>query len=518
MSHLFCNLLLNAVMKFGFGLLFLCSFLYTSKAQPPSLIGDSLDRYIQKGMIDWQIPGLSIAIVKDGKTVYSKGFGERNISTHAPVTEHTLFMIASNSKLFTGTAIAQLEQNHLLSLNDKITRYFPDFKMYDSLTTQQVTIRDMLSHRVGTKTFQGDFTFWNGKIGRREIMQKMRLLKPAGLFRQDFGYCNSCYLTAGEIIPVVTGKPWEVYVYDSLLMPLGMKNTHTLVTGMNQRPNVAKPYTTAFTGNLTELPYDQVDNLGPAGSMVSSVHDLSKWLIMQLDSGRYEGRKILPWTVIQKTRDINIALSSRKNANSSSHFTGYGLGLFMTGYLGKQVFWHTGGAFGFVSNTCLVPEENLGVVILTNNDNQSFFEILRHQILDAYLGAPFVDKHTIAFKNFRNDENKKIAAINAYEKRVEQLLEPPLPLNTYTGKFMHPLYGTITIARENRDLIIKFDGHRQLSARLQYMDNEQWRLTYSNPAFGIFSVMFKTEQQQVQSIDIPVNDFLEYDPYTFRKQ
>jgi CubicO group peptidase (beta-lactamase class C family) len=506
------------VMKLLLNTLLFLSFFQYSIAQQPSFIGDSLDQYIQKGMTDWQIPGLAISIVKDGKVIYSKGFGERNMVTHAPVTEHTLFMIASNSKLFTGTAIAQLEYNKRLSLNDKITRYFPDFKMYDSLITKQVTIRDMLSHRVGTKTFQGDFTFWNGKISRKEIMQKMRLLQPTGVFRQDFGYCNSCYLTAGEIIPVVTGKPWEVYVYDSLLMPLGMKNTHTLVTGMNQRPNVAKPYTTAFTGKITELPYDQVDNLGPAGSMVSSVHDLSKWLIMQLDSGRYEGKRILPWNVIQKTRDINIALSSRKNANSSSHFTGYGLGLFMTDYLGKQVFWHTGGAFGFVSNTCLVPEEKLGIVILTNNDNQSFFEILRHQILDAYLGAPFIDKHSVGYKNFQDSETGKIAGINILEKRVQQMNEPPLPLTSYLGKYIHPLYGGITITSDNHDLLIQFEGHRQLSARLQYMDNEEWRLTYSNPAFGIFMVKFITQQQKVESIDIPVNDFLEYDPYTFRKQ
>lgn len=505
-------------MKSLFYTLLFVNFFQVSIAQQPSFIVDSLDQYIQKGMTDWQIPGLAIAILKDGKVIYSKGFGERNITTHAPVTEHTLFMIASNSKLFTGTAIAQLEYNKKLSLNDKIIRYFPDFKMYDSLITKQVTIRDMLSHRVGTKTFQGDFTFWNGKISRKEIMQKMRLLQPTGVFRQDFGYCNSCYLTAGEIIPVVTGKPWEVYVYDSLLMPLSMKNTHTLVTGMNQRPNVAKPYTTAFTGKITELPYDQVDNLGPAGSMVSSVHDLSKWLIMQLDSGRYEGKRILPWNVVQKTRDINIALSSRKNANSSSHFTGYGLGLFMTDYLGKQVFWHTGGAFGFVSNTCLVPEEKLGIVILTNNDNQSFFEILRHQILDAYLGAPFVDKHSVGYKNFQDSETDKIAGINILEKRVQQMNEPPLPLTSYLGKYIHPLYGGITITSDNRDLLIQFEGHRQLSARLQYMDNEEWRLTYSNPAFGIFMVKFITQQQKVESIDIPVNDFLEYDPYTFRKQ
>lgn len=495
-----------------------CSLFRTAIAQQPSFISDSLDHYIQKGMADWQIPGLAIAIVKDGKVVYMKGFGERDITTHAPVTENTLFMIASNSKLFTGTALAQLEYNKKLSLNDKITKYFPDFTLFDPLRTEQVTIRDMLSHRLGTKTFQGDFTFWNGKLGRREIMQRMQILEPAGVFRQDFGYCNSCYVTAGEIIPVVSGKPWEVYVYDSLLMPLGMKNTHTLVTGMNQRPNASKPYTNAFTGKITELPYDQVDNLGPAGSMVSSVHDLSKWLLMQLDSGRFEGKQLLPWHVIQKTRDMNIALSSRKKTGSPSHFTGYGLGLFMTDYLGKQVFWHTGGAFGFVSNTCFVPEEKLGIVILTNNDNQSFFEIVRYQLLDAYLGAAYINRHESSYKNFIEKEGITLARIADYEKRIKQPAPLPLPLTTFTGKYIHPLYGNITIEKKDNDLQIKFDGHKQLTARLQYMDHDEWLMTYNNTAYGIFAVKFTTTKQSVQSITIEVNDFLEYDTYTFIKQ
>ena len=145
-----------------------------------------------------------------------------------------------------------------------------------------VTIKDMLSHHLGTKTFQGDFAFWDANLSRSQIIERMRTLKPNGQFRQDFGYCNSCFLTAGEIIPLVSGKPWEVYVYDSLLIPLGMKNTHTLGNGMSQMLNISRPYTTSCSGDLHQLPYDQVDNLGPAGSMVSCVKDMSKWLLMQL--------------------------------------------------------------------------------------------------------------------------------------------------------------------------------------------------------------------------------------------
>ncbi|HSU50029.1 MAG TPA: serine hydrolase domain-containing protein, partial [Segetibacter sp.] len=315
----------------------------------PTFISDSLDAYINEGIKDWNIPGLSIAIVKDGKTVVMKGYGVRDAESKEPVDENTLFMIASNSKLFTATALAQLEYNKKISLDDKASKYIKTYTLYDKNTTDLVTIRDLLSHRLGTRTFQGDFIFWNSNLSRQQIIQKMRLLKPSGIFRQSYGYCNSCFVTAGEIIPVVTGKPWEVYIYDSLIVPLDMTNTHTLGNGLSQRPNAAKPYTTSFTGRLTKIPYDNVDNLGPAGSIVSNVKDLSHWLLMQLDSGRYEGRRILPWPVLQRTRDMNTVTRSQKSAIYPTHFQGYGLGVFMADYNGKQIYYHRGGADGFVT-------------------------------------------------------------------------------------------------------------------------------------------------------------------------
>ena len=157
-------------------------------AGTPGFISDSLSAYIEQGMKDWNIPGLSIAIVKEGKVVMMKGFGVRDIESKQPVDENTLFMIASNSKLFTGTALGQLEYNNKLNLDDKVSKYIDGYTLYDRNTTDLVTIRDLLSHRIGTKTFQGDFMFWNGNLGRTAIINKMKLLKPTGLFRQSFGY------------------------------------------------------------------------------------------------------------------------------------------------------------------------------------------------------------------------------------------------------------------------------------------------------------------------------------------
>ena len=279
--------------------------------QTPAFISDSLDSYINKGLKDWNVPGLSIVIVKDGKVVLMKGYGVKDIQSQAPVDENTLFMIASNTKLFTGTSLALLEARGKLSLNDKITKFFPGFKLYDSTTTRLVTIRDMLTHRIGTKTFQGDFTFWNTSLSREEIMRRMRLLKPSLVFRQDYGYCNSCFLTAGQVIPVVTGQTWENFVRDSIVAPLEMNSTMILSTGVEKQSNVALPYTTSYTNQLKQVPFDNWNNLAPSASIISNVSDISHWLMMQLDSGRFNGKQILPWQVLQKTRDINIVTNSR---------------------------------------------------------------------------------------------------------------------------------------------------------------------------------------------------------------
>ena len=485
--------------------------------QTPAFISDSLDSYINKGLKDWNVPGLSIVIVKDGKVVLMKGYGVKDIQSQAPVDENTLFMIASNTKLFTGTSLALLEARGKLSLNDKITKFFPGFKLYDSTTTRLVTIRDMLTHRIGTKTFQGDFTFWNTSLSREEIMRRMRLLKPSLVFRQDYGYCNSCFLTAGQVIPVVTGQTWENFVRDSIVAPLEMNSTMILSTGVEKQSNVALPYTTSYTNQLKQVPFDNWNNLAPSASIISNVSDISHWLMMQLDSGRFNGKQILPWQVLQKTRDINIVTNSRKSSIYPMHIRGYALGLNVADYNGRQVYWHTGGAGGMVSNVCFIPEEKLGIAILTNNDNQNFFELLRYQVMDAYLGVPYINRSLSQLTAFNEEMQKQVSEINSWKARIKGN-KPELSLPSYAGVYTNQLYGNITISQVGNQLKINFAAKPDLSATLNYLDNDEWLMQYNNIEYGIFTVKFDIANGKVRSITTKQNEFVEYDPYVFTKK
>lgn len=501
------------------GFLLILSMLFSTSSvfsQSPAFINNEIDSFIQKGMRDWDIPGLAIVVVKDGNVVLRQGYGVRDLETREPVDEHTLFMIASNSKLFTGTALAQLEYRRVLSLNDPIRKFFPEYSLYDPTSSQLVTIRDMLSHRIGTRTFQGDFTFWNSALSRAEIMGKMKLLKPSGVFRQDYGYCNSCFLVAGEIIPKATGISWEKYVQDSLLTPLEMTRSTALSTGIDTKVNVARPYTTSYTGTLKRVPYDQWDNLGPAASIVSSVYDLTNWLQFQLDSGRYRNKTVMPFSVLQRTRDVNIVTGSRKSSQYPMHFRGYGLGLFAADYNGRQIYWHTGGAAGMVSNVCFVPEEKLGIAILTNNDNQAFFEALRYQLLDAYLQVDGGNRSAAMLPAFRSEMQTQLAQIDSWKKRVKGD-HPPVDLNEYAGNYSHELYGHLAIQKRDNHLFLRFNSHRNLTAQLRYMDNDEWLLTYDNIEYGIHKVKFALENGKVKSLDVRFNEFVESGFYRFMK-
>jgi len=482
----------------------------------PAFIKDSLESYIERGMKQWQIPGLSIAIVKDCKVIYRRGFGVRELGKEEKVDENTLFIIASNSKLFTGTSIAKLDFENKLSLNDRVTKYIPWFQLYDSNSTRLATIRDMLCHRIGLKTFQGDFTFWNSDLPKDSIIWKLRYLKPTGEFRQDYGYCNSGFLVAGQILTKVTGQTWEDYVQQQILTPLGMNNTFMNTEGLSKRDNVAQPYNNLYS-SITKIPFDKIDNLGPATSMVSNVKDLSKWLMMQLDSGRYEGKQIIPWQVLQKTRDINILTGSRKSTVFPTHFRGYGLGVFSTDYNGKQVYWHTGGAFGHVTNVCFVPEEQLGITILTNNDNQSFFEALRYQILDAYLGVPYTDRSKFQMNFFQNSKKTTENELAVLKTRTDKKILPDIPLTDFTGDYFNTVYGKITISKSGNMLICRFQHHPDLIGYMEYADNNEFRVTYSNIGYGIYPAKFSLKEGKPAGVIIKVNDFVESDAYLFVK-
>src|ERR1700761_4959002 len=275
-----------------------------SKAQGVNrskFIPDSLDNYVNRALTNWRIPGAAVCIVKDGKVVMMKGYGIKELGLNGRVDENTLFMIGSNTKAFTANALAMLQDEKKLSLDDHVSKYIPNFTLDNKAAGEQVIIRDLLCHRLGFKTFQGDFTFYNTNLTRQQIIEKLGHMKASYPFRTKWGYTNSAFLTAGEIIPRVTGKPWEVFIRDNIFAPLGMSNTLALTIDMPKSLNRSVPHT-LVDGRLAAIPYGQLDGLAPAASICSSVNDMSKWVLALLNNGKVGSRQVIPFAAIQATR------------------------------------------------------------------------------------------------------------------------------------------------------------------------------------------------------------------------
>lgn len=490
----------------------------------PSFITDSLERYIKRGLADWQIPGLAVAVVKDGQIVIAKGFGTKEAGKDNPVDENTLFMIASNTKEFTGTAMALLDEQKKIALDERVINYLPNFSLYDTVATKLLTVRDLLSHRLGTKNYQGDFLFWDTDLTRADVVQRMRYLAPHYPFRQEFGYSNSGYVVASEVIHKVVGQSWESYIEQSLLRPLNMTRTFPQMAGMEKRENIARPYTTCCTveGQLSALPFDNLDNLGPATGMVSSIHDMAIWLQMQVDSGRINGKQILPWSVLAKTREPNTIMSTDRMKLFPLGFQYYCLGFGKFDYANYAVFSHAGACGGYRSNTTIVPEAKLAIVVLTNQDNHNFHEALRFQILDAYLNVPYTNRHDYYLKRGQSRNQASQKDLKELAKRVGKNTKPLLPIAAYIGTYQNELYGKLTIESEtgkagNQPLLMRLAHHPNLTARLDYMDNDTFRLTFSNTRFGTFPVKFTMDNGNIQSLELKGTEFVDNDSFVFKK-
>lgn len=484
-------------------------------AQRNAFIRDSLDKYVETALKEWQVPGVAVLVVKDGKVVVMKGYGVKEMGKPDKVDENTLYMIASNSKAYTGTLLANLEYEKKISLNDKVTKYLPRFKLSDACATQLCTIKDLLTHRVGMKTFQGDFMYWGSKLSRNQVIQKFGMLKPDFEFRDGYGYCNAGFLTAGEIIPKVTGKAWEQELQERILNPLKMTRTIALSKDLPKQANIAVPHT-IVAGELKKMNYPNIDNLASAGSISSSINDLSHWILMQLDSGKFEGNRIFPWEVLRKTRDGVNLLSTRKKIDGSSGFTAYGLGWFIEDHYGKQLLQHSGGADGFVTQTIIVPEERLGVVVLTNTDANELYSLLAYQLVDAYLNVPYQNLSSLSLPAFKKQTVDETARIKTEQDAVLLGKKPDLPFSAYAGTYQHEVYGKMEIKQEGNVLKAYFEHHEGY-AKLEPKGGDDFLCTFSNLVLGIHPAPFAVKDGKVENVTIKVNDFIEYDPYVFVK-
>jgi CubicO group peptidase (beta-lactamase class C family) len=482
----------------------------------PSFVKDSLDSYVQKALSDWQIPGVAVCVVKNGKVVVMKGYGVKETGTNNKVDENTLFMIGSNSKAFTATALTLLDAEKKLSLDDHVQKWLPDFKLYDPWVAKETIIRDLLCHRLGFETFQGDFMYFDSDLSTAEVREKMGKLKPLYGFRSKWGYTNSAFMTAGEIIPKVTGQSWAEFVTQNIFKPLGMNNSLALSKDIAAAPNKCSAHTVVH-GVLKKIPYGHIDNLAAAGSIFSSVNDMSHWVMMQLDNGKYGGKEIIPASAIAQTRIPHSILGNGGRLFNEGHFSLYSLGWFLEEYSGRKIVSHTGGVNGFVTSVTLIPEEKLGILVFTNTDANNFYEALKWEIMDAYLGLPYRNYSNFYLSRHKLNETKDAQQLKLEQDTIAMHIKTDLPLQAYAGNYIHEVYGKMTITLENKKLVARFEHHKGRYAELEALGGSRFLATFNDPLYGIKVWPFKIEKEKVISVTMKVADFVEFTPYEFIK-
>jgi CubicO group peptidase (beta-lactamase class C family) len=449
-----------------------------------------LEGYIEQVRQDMAVVGLAVAVVKDDSVVYAKGFGLRELGRPELVDQHSLFAIGSNSKAFTAAAIGILVDEGRMSWDDRVVEHLPWFRLYDPYVTQEITVRDLLSHRSGLGR-RGDANWYGTDFDREEIVRRIRFLEPNSSFRSEAGYQNTMFLAAGMVVEAETGMTWDDFIKSRIFQPLGMTRSKTSTLGLPGDDNVASPHHKFADGVTRPIPHRNLDNVAPAGSIYSSVWEMTHWLRLMLGEGEYAGQRILSDSVVREVHSPDVIYPMGRQAKQlfpSTHFSLYGLGWGLRDYQGRLLATHTGGIDGMLSQVMLVPEEELGVVVLTNttSSGSSAHNAITYYIVDAYLGAPAKDWKA-TFLELEGQQRQ--AAEAALQRRVDaraQGTRPSLPLAEYAGTYEDDMYGTATVAVEDGRLVLR--RHHSFVGDLEHWHYDtfvtKWRDLYMSDGPG----------------------------------
>jgi CubicO group peptidase (beta-lactamase class C family) len=457
-----------------------------SSAAPPDLA--ALDAYVEAALPAWKTPGLSIAIVHDGSVVHARGFGVREQGRAEPVDADTVFAIASMTKPFTAAAVGLLVAEGRLGWDDRVADRLPGFRMHDAAATADLRVRDLLSHRAGLDTWAGDLVWVGSKLDRDEVLRRVAFVEPGWSPRYRFGYSNLMFLAAGELIEAVTGRPWEDVVRERLLVPLGMKRTAVTARERAAMDNVAAPHMDV-DGATKVLPQFSMDNCAPAGSMSSSASDLARWVLMQLEGGAVGGTTLIPAPVIAETRAAHTAIplsDGHRRWVPYRHLQSYGLGWFLFDYRGRLVVAHDGGLPGTFSVMMLIPEERLGVVVLTNAETM-ITRAVAYRALDLYLGAPETDWSG----DFLRLTAEAEAAAAGADEPAGPAAPPTLPLADYAGDYANALLGRAEVRLRDGALALSVPEHGDLECALAPRTGQIFRCAWADPIFDVSDVTFE---------------------------
>ncbi len=447
-------------------------------------------------------PGMSIAIVEGGKTTLLQGYGQRRLDRPETVDADTIFPIASVSKAFTAAALAILVDEEKLAWDDKVIDRLPGFQMYDPWVSREITVRDLLVHRSGLGLGAGDLLFWpRSTRSRADTVQALRHLKPATSFRSGYAYDNVLYITAGQLIEAVSGQTWEAFVRDRILAPSGMKTAVTEPSGRFANPDRATPHARLDgairgLGRLEAL--DEKDvlsaNAAPAGGVVASARDMSRWIALQLAGGALPGgeRRLFSTQASQQMWTPQTLMPREPRsapAGAVPLFSTYALGWKVIDYKSKRVVWHTGGIMGFRSIAVLLPDKDVGFSILTNAEDTALIMGLMYELLDHYIDPLGGKTDWPAAWSALTSAKAQAAAKTVAQGRPDGA-RAPLPASAYVGIYSDPWFGRITIAERGGRLMIDFPQNPGMSGELEPWSRDTFQTAWIDKSFEPALVSF----------------------------
>ncbi len=456
---------------------------------------DGFDAHVEAVRAEFEVPGLAVAIVKDGVVVLERGYGVRELGKPAQVDAHTLFAIASNTKAFTSASLSILADEGKLKMDDRVIDHLPWFRMSDPYVTAEMRIRDLLAHRSGLGLGAGDLLYWpTTEYSNREVAQRLRDVPLSGGFRERYAYDNILFGVAQLVIEEVSGQSYQDFLQARILGPLRMDETRYNSDFLEPDDKVATGHAKEDFTRLAPAPRMTWSNVGGAGGLYSSAHDMAKWMRVQLDEGVISGqgesaqrlfsaeRSRGMWTMLTPIPVSKPSVPAL--APATPNYMGYGEGWSLSDYRGRKLVSHTGGWPGMVSRVTLVPEHELGIVVLTNQEVGAAFQAITMHALDAFLDAPPTDwlaayAAAVAKSRARADDSwsKHQAARDAGSK-------PSLPLHRYAQTYRDPWYGDVSVMREGEELVLRFSKTPQLVGDLSHWQHDtflvRWRERWLN--------------------------------------
>ena len=493
--------------------------LSASPALPPQL--QDFGAYVDGARKQFDVPGIAVAIVKDGQVVMEQGFGVKETGKSGAVDAHTLFAIASNTKAFTAAALQMLAEQGKLKMDDRVIDHLPWFQMSDPYVTREMRIRDLLAHRSGLGLGAGDLLYWPPtKYSTKEVVQRLRDVPLATSFRSAYAYDNILFAVATLVIEETSGQSYADFLRDHLFKPVGMDESLVDMTYLKPGMDVAVGHAKFDFKDLRPVPPMAWVNNPGAGGIYASVHDLAKWMNVQLAGGRLPGgdarlfkeeSQKQMWSMLTPMKIGEPPVPEL--AATKPNFAGYGEGWFLSDYRGHRLVWHTGGWPGMVSRLTLVPELKLGVVVLTNQESGAAFNAVTYRVLDAYLGNDKTDWVAAYAAAVKKSEANADDSWKKHEAARDKNSRPSLPLDKYAGTYRDPWYGDIAVAQEGGKLRMRFGKTPQLVGTMTPWQHDTFLVRWDDrslnaDAFVTFSLDADGGIREVRMQPIsPLTDF-----------